>query len=256
MSILEDILKNKKEEVEKRKREVPVSSLQIQSRSRKNCFKEALLKKGLSIIAEMKKKSPSAGIFKGSFNPQSRARLYQTNGARAISILTDKKFFGGTNDHLKEVRRCVNLPLLRKDFIIDEYQIHETAAIGANAILLIVRILEKSHLKELMRMAKSHNLDCLVEVHSAFEMETALKVGADIIGIHNRNLDTLEIDLNTSLTLRPLIPHNCLAISESGIRNVDHVKCMVNVGFDAILVGEALMKSNDSGVTLEQLLSR
>jgi len=256
MPLLNDILKNKKEEIAGKKIDIPVSMLEKQPRLEKRSFKEALSEKGLSIIAEMKRMSPSAGLLRDSFHPESIARMYEKNGAQAISVLTDEKYFGGQNEHLIKAKTSVTLPFLRKDFIIDDYQIHEAFFIGADAILLIVRILSFSRLHDYLALARALNLDCLVEVHSAFEMEIALKAEANIIGINNRNLDSLKIDLKTSLALRPMIPNNCVTVSESGIRTSEDVKRMTDAGFDAILVGEALMSSSDSGSTLQRFLTR
>jgi len=175
-------------------------------------------------------------------------------GARAISVLTDNKFFQGSIDNLKRVKTRVSLPVLRKDFIIDSYQIYETREMGADALLLIAAILEEQQLKEFISLAQELQLDTLVEVHSEEELETALNCGAEIIGINNRDLKTFKTDITTTLDLACLIPEHCLVVSESGISTGQDVRRLAEVGIDAILVGEALVTSPDIQTKIQELL--
>ncbi len=210
---------------------------------RKNRFREVLKRPGVSLIAEVKKASPSRGVFVKDFDPVKLAAAYEKAGASAVSVLTDARFFNGSLEDLKKVRENVRLPILRKDFIIDPYQIYETASAGADALLLITGILEKEKLRDFIRLAGELNLDALVEVHTREELEKALGCGAEIIGINNRDLKTFQVDIATTLELAKLVPEDCVLVSESGISSEEDVKRLAQAGVDAVLVGEALVIS-------------
>ena len=199
----------------------------------------------LALIAEVKRASPSAGLIARDFDPVAIATRYEAAGADAISVLTDEPFFQGHLDHLRAVRAAVKLPVLRKDFILDEVQIYEAAAAGADAILLIVAALAQEDLKSLHDVASACRLDVLVEVHTLAELDRALAIDARIIGVNNRDLTTFEVDLGVTETLSARVPDGILLVGESGIRTADDSRRLRACGADAILVGEALMRSAD-----------
>jgi indole-3-glycerol phosphate synthase len=218
-------------------------------------FRTALQRQDeIALIAEVKKASPSAGVIATNFNPLSQAREYERGGAHALSILTDEKFFGGHLMYLNDIRDQVDLPLLRKDFIIDERQVYESVIAGADAILLIVAALEDETLRKLYDIAHTCQLDVLVEVHDIREMERALDLDADLIGINNRNLKTFQVDLQTTEQLAEEIPADCVAVSESGIQTAEDVRRVRSHGVHAILVGEALMRAGNVSAKIEELL--
>ncbi len=217
-------------------------------------FANALAKDGMSLIAEVKKASPSKGIICEDFNPQDIAVQYEKAGARAISVLTDEKYFQGKLEYLSAVRDVCSLPLLRKDFIIHPAQIFEAVGV-ADAILLIVAALEKEQLRDYYQTARECGLDVLTEVHNLKELEIALDIDVPIIGINNRNLHTFHVDLQHTFDLLPFIPKNTIIVSESGINNRNQVQKLHDEGVDAILVGESLVTSGDiSGKVAELLL--
>ncbi len=199
----------------------------------------------LALIAELKRASPSAGLIAANFDPVAIATRYEAAGADAISVLTDEPFFQGHLDHLVSVREAVNLPILRKDFVLDEVQIYEAAAVGADAILLIVAALTQDELVHLLDVATICQLDALVEVHTLAELDRALDTDARIIGINNRDLTTFRVDLATTETLSEQVPPGILLVSESGIRTAEDSRRLRACGAEAILVGEALMRSGD-----------
>lgn len=207
-------------------------------------FYEAMGKEGLSIIGEVKKASPSKGIIKADFNPKEIACEYG-DAVDAISVLTEQDFFKGSPKYLEEVRKVSDLPILRKDFIIDENQIYEARIIGASAVLLITAILEEEKLREFIEIAESIDLDALVEVHTREEVETAIRAGAKIIGINNRNLKDFSVDLKTTLDLSKVIPEEILVISESGIATEADIVVLKEAEIDGILVGESFMRCED-----------
>lgn len=254
MSLLERIVSYKKEEVKKRKSIISVETLKSGNLPKTRNFKSALEKEGISIIAEIKRMSPSAGIIREDFDSTKIARTYEENGASAISVLTDRKFFGGSIDYVMAVKKAMNLPILRKEFIIDEYQIYESRYIGADAILLIARILTPAELDRFISIAKELGLTCLVEVHTRNELEEVLSTKTEIIGLNNRDLDTLQIDIKTSLKLKKIIPKGYVTVSESGIKTRAHVVELQETGFNAILVGETLMRAKKSGDKIRELL--
>jgi indole-3-glycerol phosphate synthase len=207
----------------------------------------------IAVIAEMKKRSPSAGVLRDDFDPVALAKSYAANGAAALSVLTDEKFFGGNLENLQKARDVCALPILRKDFILSPYQILEARAFGAEAILLIVAMLDRSQLFELLSVAEENGMQALVEVHNEAELDRALLAGANLIGINNRNLQTFEVALETTEQLSKLIPSSCVRVAESGIASRDDVKRMAACGVDAILVGSQLMRQPDPGAALAKL---
>ncbi len=252
---MEEIVKNKKTEI--RKDPDYIKSLEDMSKLRSSffSFEKALSSCRTRIIAEVKRASPSEGRIK-DISAKEQAKLYEKAGAVAISVLTDKKFFNGSLEDLYEVRQIVNLPLLRKDFILDPVQILEAKAYGADIVLLIVRVLEDGLLKDLIEYSKELRLSHLVEVFSLEEAERALKAGAYIIGINNRDLDTLKIDISLSERLAPKIKEigAKFVIAESGIESREQVLKLENSGVDAFLVGTSLMKSQDPVKKLRELM--
>ena len=218
-------------------------------------FRAALqLGNDVAIIAEVKKASPSAGVIAQDFNPLSRAREYARGGAHALSILTDEKYFQGHLRYLKQIREQVDLPLLRKDFIVHELQIFESVVAGADAILLIVAALDDETLSRLHERARACQLDVLVEVHDLAEMDRALELGADLIGINNRDLKTFTVDLATTERLAEEVPSDVVAVSESGIQAAADIRRVRAAGINAVLVGEALMRAKNVPGKLQELL--
>jgi len=216
-------------------------------------FYKALSKEGLSFIAEVKKASPSKGIICENFNPIEIAKEYERISIDAISVLTERDFFQGSPQYLLEINNVVNTPTLRKDFIVDMYQIHEAKALKASAILLICSILDEKTLNLFYSEAKKLNLDVLVEAHSIEEIKKAMNIGADIIGINNRDLKTFNVDLNISEKMRKYIPSNKIMVSESGYFNREDIIRARNIGVDAVLIGESFMKSASKENLLKEL---
>ncbi len=254
--ILDEICANKHGEVSLRKSKVPLRELQEQIglNPPPRDFRGALREPGVSLIAEVKRASPSKGDFMLGADPLDLASVYQDAGARCISVLTDERYFKGTLDDLLAVRHGVRLPCLRKEFIVDEYQIYESRAAQADAILLIVRILSDEQLKDYLTLAGQLSLSVLVEVHDEKEVERAMAAGAHIIGVNNRDLSTFTVDLGTTMRLKKMIPGGYVLVSESGIHTRDHVVMLEDGGIDAILVGEALVTSgNIHGKIFEML---
>ncbi|MCL2334976.1 MAG: indole-3-glycerol phosphate synthase TrpC [Endomicrobia bacterium] len=214
-------------------------------KSEEFAFEKALKKPGMSFICEVKKASPSKAIIAADFDYIKIAKEYELAGADAISVLTEPDFFLGSNAYLTEIKKAVKIPVLRKDFIIDEYQIYEAKNIGADAILLICAILDFEALKRFMGIANSLGMSCLVEAHDEKEVENALKTGARIIGVNNRNLKDFEVDINNSIRLRKLVPEDKTFVSESGIKTKEHIEILRQNKVDAVLIGEELMRSKD-----------
>src|SRR5437764_1624809 len=244
MNRLEEILEVKRQEIEHLRPRAAELDREARARTDFRDFRSALHRDDevFAVIAEIKKASPSAGVIAKSFDPVEIAKNYERAGANAISVLTDTKFFQGSLEHLKHVRSAVSLPLLRKDFIWDRAQIAESAANGADAILLIVAAVTQDQLVRLLKNAKEYRLDALVEVHSIDELQRALEAGAEIIGINNRNLTTFDVDLAVTEKICREVPDEMVLVSESGIKTVDDVARIKACGVDAILVGEALMR--------------
>jgi indole-3-glycerol phosphate synthase len=246
MNRLEQILRVKRAEIECLRERATELDQQALRRNDFRSFRSALKRPDgkLALIAEIKKASPSAGLIAPSFNPVEIAKDYGRAGADAISVLTDEQFFQGTLDHLVDVRCAVALPLLRKDFVLDEVQITESVAAGADAILLIVAAMDQKRLIDLRTAAAKYRLDALVEVHTREELNRALEAGAEIVGINNRNLATFEVDLSVTEKLCKEIPDEIVLVSESGIKSAEDVARLEGWGVDAILVGEALMRGD------------
>jgi indole-3-glycerol phosphate synthase len=255
-TILDEIIDNKKHVLALKKQLITIEKFcELAARRYRHDFKAALRGKGVKLIAEVKKASPSKGVLVPDFRPLELAQTYEANGAAAISVLTEVSQFQGSLSHLLMISEIVNIPLLRKDFIFDEYQVYESAAFGADAILLITAILSTEKLKQLMEVAGKLNLDCLVEVHNEEELQKALLAGAEIIGINNRDLNTFKVDTNVTRRLRMLIPEGQLVVSESGISNKDDMKKMKECKVNAVLVGEALVTAKDIPAKMRELLS-
>jgi indole-3-glycerol phosphate synthase len=217
-------------------------------------FRSAISRFPRSIIAEVKRRSPSRGRIREDFDPFKIATLYEEHGAAAVSVLTDEEFFEGSRTYLSGIRKVVDLPLLRKDFIIDPYQIYETRVLGGDALLLIARLLEGEQLREYIDLAESVGLSSLVEVHTREELDKALASGAQIIGINNRDLRTFSTDLGITLDLAPSIPRDRIVVSESGIDSRADIERLMEAGIRSFLVGEALMRAEDIGGKLRELL--
>jgi indole-3-glycerol phosphate synthase len=251
MSILREIFAHKQQEVSEARRRVSADRLETEAGliTVQNDFKVALQnasRTGLRLVAEVKHKSPSKGVLNIDFNPQTLAETYAENGAAAISVLTDENYFGGSLDILKSIHAmALGLPLLRKDFIFDRYQLLEARAAGASAVLLIVSMLEVSHLTDLISESKTLSLTPLVEVHNETELERALEANAKVIGINNRNLHDFSVKLDTSMQLSKLCPPEIIKVSESGINSIEDIQRLKEAGIDAILVGEALVTAPD-----------
>jgi len=252
MNRLEEILEVKRQEIEQLRPRAAELDREARARTDFRDFRSALHldDEVFAVIAEIKKASPSAGVIAKSFDPVEIAKNYERAGANAISVLTDSKFFQGSLEHLKNVRNAVSLPLLRKDFIWDRAQIAESAANGADAILLIVAALTQDQLVRLLKGAKEFRLNALVEVHSVDELQRALEAGAEIIGINNRDLTTFDVDLGVTEKLCRDVPDEVILVSESGIKTPQDVTRVKACGVDAVLVGEALMRGE---ISIEQL---
>lgn len=219
-------------------------------------FREALARPGISFICEVKKASPSKGLISPEFPYLDIAKEYQEAGADAISVLTEPEFFLGADRYLEEIRQAVDVPLLRKDFTVDEYQIYEAKAMGASAVLLICSLLDRERLKEYMGICRELGLSPLVEAHSDEETVMAAEAGADIIGINNRNLKTFEVDFTNALKLRRLVDRGTVFVAESGIRTPEDIELLAMNQVDAVLIGETLMRASDRKKALAELKSR
>ncbi|MBU3102104.1 MULTISPECIES: indole-3-glycerol phosphate synthase TrpC [Clostridium] len=245
MNILDEIVKNKTLQIENEKIQKPLESLtNIEHRAIRD-FGEALNKNGLSIIAEVKKASPSKGLIDPCFDPIKTALNYEKYGVDAISVLTEKKYFLGDDKNVLLVKENTSMPILRKDFIIDKYQIYQSVALGADAILLIAAVL-KDKLKSYFELATSLGLHCLIEVHNSFEVELALECGSKIIGVNNRDLSNFNVDIHTTEKLMKYIPNDKIVVSESGISSISDVLYLKSIGTSAVLIGESFMRNPDS----------
>ena len=258
-TILDRILARKAEEVAERAAGISLAELQARCRDLPDTrgflsSLEARIDAGLpAVIAEVKKASPSRGVIRADFRPADIARSYEDGGAACLSVLTDIDFFQGADDYLVEARNACALPVLRKDFVIDDYQLFEARALGADCVLLIVAALDQPQLSGLCDQALELGLDVLVEVHDATEMQRALTLNSPLIGVNNRNLHTFETSLDTTLTLREMVPDSNLLVTESGIHTPDDVARMREAGIHAFLVGEAFMRAEEPGEELERL---
>jgi indole-3-glycerol phosphate synthase len=253
--VLDRIVEAKVKRLAEAKRRAPLEQLTRPAARKLNSFRAALTRDGVNIIAEIKHRSPSKGVIREDFDPVGIAEGYGNAGAAALSVLVEEDFFGGSLEHLRAIRSRVELPLLRKDFIFDEYQLYESASAGADAVLLIVAMLEDELLARLIRLAAELDMDALVEVHSADEMSRADKAGATIVGVNNRDLTTFAVDLETSIQLARIATDGAVLVSESGINAGSDIQRLKAAGFSAFLVGEHLMRAIDPGAALLQLLS-
>jgi indole-3-glycerol phosphate synthase len=255
-TILDKIVADKKRDVALQKQRAPLPILKERATPRKPLdFKAALQGNSLKLIAEVKKASPSRGLLCPDFNPVEMAQTYENNGAAAISVLTEVNYFQGSLEYLQTIRNSVRLPVLRKDFIFDEYQIYESAAYSADALLLITAILSPKQLRNLLELSHDLAIACLVEVHNEAEAEKALESGAEIIGINNRDLNTFKTDIETTRRLRALIPHDKIVVSESGISSSKDIKTLKACGVNAALIGEALVTAQNIPARIKELMS-
>lgn len=256
MNILDELAGYAKERVENDKRKFPLGEL-INTVSAmpkgSGAFEKALRKDGMSFICECKKASPSKGIIAEEFPYLTIAKEYEQAGADCISVLTEPKWFLGSDEYLSEIAKAVSIPCLRKDFTVDEYMIYQARLLGASAVLLICSILSEAQIKEYLELCSSLGLSALVEAHNENEIETALKCGASIIGVNNRDLRDFSVDTGNSRRLRKMIPSGTVFVSESGIKNAGDVALLREAGVDAVLIGEALMKAADKKQMLREL---
>jgi indole-3-glycerol phosphate synthase len=270
-TVLDRIVARKREEIAERRRATPMTQLEALARAASAprgfvaALGEAIAAGGSGVIAEVKKASPSKGVIRAEFDPVAIARSYQSGGATCLSVLTDRDFFSGHEDHLRDARGAVSLPVLRKDFLIDPYQVVESRSLGADCVLLIVAALSVERLAELHDQARIWGMDVLIEVHDEGELETALALAPNLVGINNRNLKTFETRLETTLGLLPKLAtraatgvaadarHTPIVVTESGIHTRDDVARMRGAGVRAFLVGEAFMRADDPGLALHEL---
>jgi indole-3-glycerol phosphate synthase len=255
LNVLERIVASTREELDRRRRATPLSQLEaaLADRPEGRPFGEALARPGISVIAEHKRRSPSAGVIREGATVTDIVQAYERGGAAALSILTEGANFGGDLDDLREAIAATDLPVLRKDFIVDRYQLYETAAAGADAILLIVAALGDDDLFELHREARGLDLDVLVEVHDEEELEAALEVEAEVIGINNRDLGDFTVDIERTYELLSDVPAGKTVVSESGFSTRDQLDELDRVGVDAVLIGETLMRAPDIEATVREL---
>jgi len=252
MTILDRIVEKKQQEISLAKGLRPLQMLKISEKSPLD-FEQALRIQSPAIIAEVKKASPSKGVICENFNPVEIAKAYQQSGAACLSVLTDEHFFQGHNQYLMDIKNSIDLPILRKDFIIDTYQIIEARSLGADCILLIVAILDDTQLQDFTQIAQELGMAVLVESHTQQELERALELPTNLIGINNRDLKTFKTNLNTTLELKTLIPENKLVITESGINTIEDIQLMQSHNINTFLIGEALMRLSENNIS--QLLS-
>jgi indole-3-glycerol phosphate synthase len=253
--MIEQLISAAQEGVDRRRREVPQADLEsrLSARGEDRPFSEALVRPGLSLIAEFKRRSPSAGDIAGDAVVADQVGAYERGGAAALSVLTDETHFGGSLDDLRAARAACDLPIIRKDFIVDPYQLYEAAVNGADAVLLIVGALDDHDLALMHDEARALDLDCLVEVHDAAELERALALDADVIGINNRNLDAGSVDVSTTYELMPDVPAGKTVVAESGISSRAELEELERVGVDAVLIGGALMEAADPEAKTREL---
>lgn len=254
--ILDNIVADKKAELASVKAAVPLATVKALAAEagRPRDFESSLVCPGrLCIIAEVKKASPSKGLIRADFDHLSIARLYEQNGASAISVLTEKNYFQGDLSYLREISAAVNIPVLRKDFIFDPYQVYEARANGADTFLLIAAMLETTQMEDLYMLGKELGMEALAEVHDEHELEKVLDCGFYIVGINNRNLHTFEVDLNTTGRLMRDVPYDRVIVSESGVWTQEDIRYLKKAGVDAALIGESLMREADFGKKLKEL---
>jgi len=255
--ILSRIIEEKRRVVEEAKRAKPQERLikEVKNICVKSSFKKNISRPHhINLIAEIKKTSPSKGILRGDFNPSKIAITYQANGACAVSVLTDERFFEGKLEYIKKIKENISLPVLRKDFLIDEYQIYESVASGADAILLIAELLSANEMIKFYGIAASLGLDVLIEVHNEEDVEKALATDASIIGINNRDLHTFKVDFSVTQKLIRHIPQNKIKVSESGIKSYEDVMFLKSLGVNAVLIGEAFMEADDIAAKKREIM--
>jgi len=257
--ILNQIIENKRQEVKRAKEKKPLEALKEEAERSRSGSKQGYFKSEISkphkihLIAEIKKASPSAGIIREDFRAEEIASLYETNGASAISVVTDEHFFMGSLSYIPLVKRRVSIPVLRKEFLIDEYQIYESVAAGSDAALLIATLLSKEELRRYLDIGAEYGLDFLVEVHSEEDTEKAMAAGARIIGVNNRDLRNFKVDIKATPRLLKLIPDGIVTVSESGIHKAEDILYLRSLGINAVLIGEALMASKDIAAKIKEL---
>ena len=258
-NILEEIAARTRERIAKEKTCISVSELEnriqeVNKNARKRItFLQALQKDGMSYICEVKKASPSKGLIAPDFPYLTIAKEYEQAGASAISCLTEPFYFQGADQYLREIAAAVQIPVLRKDFTVDEYMIYQAKSLGASAVLLICAILDDGELRAYRQLAKELGLDALVEAHDEYEVDRALNLGAEIVGVNNRDLRTFQVDMNNSIRLRKMAPDNVVFVSESGIRTPEDIRILYENKVDGVLIGETLMRSPDKKAALESL---
>jgi indole-3-glycerol phosphate synthase len=254
--MMDQLIAGAREGVEARRRDLPQADLEsrLSARGEDRPFNEALVRPGLSLIAEFKRRSPSAGqLAREEIDLAAQVTAYEQGGAAALSVLTDEPHFGGSLADLRAARAACDLPIIRKDFIVDPYQLYEAAVHGADAVLLIVAALDDDALRSLRQEARAIDLDCLVEVHNEAELERALEAGAEVIGINNRNLDDMSVDIATTFELMPDVPAGKTVVAESGISGRAELEELDRVGVDAVLIGGALMEAPDPEAKVREL---
>jgi indole-3-glycerol phosphate synthase len=255
MSMIEQLVSAAREGVEKRRGQVPLADLEnrLESRGEDRPFMEALVRPGLSLIAEFKRRSPSGGEIRPGAGVAETVRAYERGGAAALSILTEERYFGGSLHDLRAAREASDLPILRKDFIVEPYQLYEAAANGADAVLLIVAALDDQELAALYGEARAVDLDCLIEVHDERDLERALMIDADVIAINNRDLEDFSVDVETTVELLTDVPAGKTVVSESGYAGREQLDELERIGVDAVLVGETLMRAEDPEELVREL---
>ncbi len=255
--ILDAIVEKRKMQLAREQQAAPFKEIKARAlRDSRCCISlfDALKQSGLSVIAEVKKASPSKGVIQPDFHPVETARAYVAAGASAVSVLTEESYFQGSSAYLQEIRQAVDLPLLRKDFLIDPYQIYEAKLLGADAVLLIAALLNTETLREFRDIAHGLGMECLAEVHNREELDRVLQADFRIVGINNRDLQTFQVSLDTTAELAKSIPKACAVVSESGIGSREDMRAVRRYGADAVLIGETLMRSGNPGQVLRDLL--
>ncbi|MEW6105096.1 MAG: indole-3-glycerol phosphate synthase TrpC [Bacillota bacterium] len=255
--LLDEIVRHKVAEVERSKTALPLAALKEKLRDigpPRGFARRLSSSEGVAIIAEMKRASPSKGLIREDLDPLELSRAYEEGGASAISVLTEERYFQGRKEHIPLAKEASTLPILRKDFIIEDYQVYESRVIGADAVLLIASILDDGTLRRLLELATSLDMDALVEIHTQEELRRAVQAGARIIGINNRDLRSFRVSLSTTIELASCVPEGVLLVSESGISSREDILRLEAVGVKAVLVGEALMRARDVGCKLRELL--